>query len=364
MAVDSMKDSASADAGACTCGNCPRGARHGHREAVATFVALRERLAVGRGVPSGLAHSSGASRQWVSDELTESARTVAERGRVEGDLRQRRLAGVLAAPLLGEDNRFSTSRAVAALWVVLAALAVLVTAVCRLVSDEGPAGGAGGLVRGAALASVVALTSLAAVVARQIVAVRVRSQRLQKLRGTRPRWADLLCDDTGRGSFADVQYVLVTLAVAVFAVVQLVQDPQRLPRLPWILAVLVAASALTYLAAKTTESGRPVVLSVVRVREAGGLDGPVRTGDDIEIRGCGFVPPGAHTPDLLGRVVVRIGAVHVHVPLVPVPGGFANPTDTLVTVPVPAEVEPGRVEVQVVTASGAVTNPFPVDIVD
>ena len=76
------------------------------------------------------------------------------------------------------------------------------------------------------------------------------------------------------------------------------------------------------------------------------------------------MPPGAQTPDLLGRVVVRIGAVNVHVPLVPVPGGFTNPSDTLLTVPVPAEVEPGRVDVQVVTASGAVTNRFPVDVVD
>ena len=364
MAVDSVKDSASAGAGGCTCGNCPRGARHGHRQAVAAFVALRDGLATGHGVPSGLAHSSGASRQWVSDELTESARTMAERGRADGDLRLRRPIGALAAPVVGEDNRLSTSRAVAAVWVLLAVLGVLVTSV-GLVVRPGERGAApGGLGHGAAFAAVLALTSLVAVAVRQVVAVRVRAQRLQKLRAARPRWADLLCDDAGRGSFADVQYVLVTLAVAVFAVVRLVQDPYRLPRLPWALGVLAAVSALTYLAAKFTESGRPVVLSVVRVREAGGLDGPVRTGDDIEIRGCGFVPPGAQTPDLLGRVVVRIGAVNVHVPLVPVPGGFTNPSDTLLTVPVPAEVEPGRVDVQVVTASGAVTNRFPVDVVD
>ena len=70
--------------GACLCGRCPHGARAGHRQAVAAFVALREEFAAGRGVPAGLAHSAGAARQWVSDELTLSARTLAERAAAEG----------------------------------------------------------------------------------------------------------------------------------------------------------------------------------------------------------------------------------------------------------------------------------------
>ncbi|MYV62620.1 hypothetical protein GTW37_28265, partial [Streptomyces sp. SID4931] len=62
--------------------------------------------------------------------------------------------------------------------------------------------------------------------------------------------------------------------------------------------------------------------------------------------------------------VVRIGTVHVHVPLVPVAGGFANPTDTVLTVPVPVEVEPGTVDVQVVTAAGVETDRIPIDVTD
>jgi len=123
-------------------------------------------------------------------------------------------------------------------------------------------------------------------------------------------------------------------------------------------------SAVTYLAGKYAEGGRPVILSVVRSREAGDLDAPIRTGDDIEIRGSGFVPPGAEEPDRLARTTVRIGAVHVHVPLVPVTGGFANPADTVLTVPVPVDVEPGRVEVQVITAVGAETNRYLIDVLD
>jgi hypothetical protein len=63
-------------------------------------------------------------------------------------------------------------------------------------------------------------------------------------------------------------------------------------------------------------------------------------------------------------MVVRIGAVHVHVPLVPVPGGFSNPTDAVLTVPVPVDVEPGRVEVQVVTAAGVETNRCQIEVTD
>ncbi|WP_345982979.1 hypothetical protein [Streptomyces sp. DSS69] len=409
--------------GGCTCGDCPHGAREGHRRAVAAFLAKRDELAAGNGLPAGVAQSASASRQWVSDELTESARTVADRGRAAGDVwlhhvwrgtlfvvwgaviallvgasltaigpgwttartaalaaavvtaslltvaaRFHRARGGLLAPLIGEDNRLSTSRAVAAAWVLLAVFAVLVLAL-RLAGASDPDDRDAlleglDLVRSAGMVAVLALVCAVAVVVRRVVTVRVLGQRLQKLRADRPRAADLLTDDSGRGSFTDVQYVLVSAVAVLFAAVRLARRPEQLPDLPWGLALLVAVSAATYFAGKYAEGGRPVVLSVVRTREAGDLDAPIRTGDDIEIRGAGFVPPGAGSPDRLARLVVRIGTVHVHVPLIPVAGGFANPTDTVLTVPVPVEVEPGTVDVQVVTAAGVETNRCPIDVTD
>ncbi|MFD8726443.1 hypothetical protein [Streptomyces sp. NPDC059611] len=409
--------------GGCTCGDCPHGAREGHRRAVAAFLAKRDELAAGNGLPAGVAQSASASRQWVSDELTESARTVADRGRAAGDVwlhhvwrgtlfvvwgaviallvgasltaigpgwttartaalaaavvtaslltvaaRFHRARGGLLAPLIGEDNRLSTSRAVAAAWVLLAVFAVLVLAL-QLAGASDPDDRDAlleglDLVRSAGMVAVLALVCAVAVVVRRVVTVRVLGQRLQKLRADRPRAADLLTDDSGRGSFTDVQYVLVSTVAVLFAAVRLARRPEQLPDLPWGLALLVAVSAATYFAGKYAEGGRPVVLSVVRTREAGDLDAPIRTGDDIEIRGAGFVPPGAGSPDRLARLVVRIGTVHVHVPLIPVAGGFANPTDTVLTVPVPVEVEPGTVDVQVVTAAGVETNRCPIDVTD
>lgn len=421
MALDEARQGT--HGGGCTCGDCPHGARQGHRHAVAAFLAKRDGFAAGQGLPAGVAQSASATRQWVSDELTQSARTVADRGREAGDawlyrVWQRtlvtvwgavavlaiaeaataigagwthaRTAGLIAgvvtaglltaaahvhrarggllAPLIGEDNRLSTSRTVAASWVLLAVFSVLVLAL-QLAAASGHARRDAlieglDLARGAGVVSVLALVCAIAVVVRRVVSVRVLSGRLQKLRADRPRAADLLTDDSGRGAFTDVSYVLVSTVAVVFAAVRLARRPEQLPDLPWGLALLVAVSAAAYFAGKYAEGGRPVVLSVVRAREAGDLDAPIRTGDDIEIRGAGFVPPGAGAPDRLARMVVRIGPVHVHVPMVPVTGGFANPTDTVLTVPVPVEVEPGVVEVQVVTASGAESNRVAIDVTD
>ncbi|WP_328905379.1 hypothetical protein OG230_21780 [Streptomyces sp. NBC_00234] len=422
MALDEARKS-STHGGGCTCGDCPHGAREGHRRAVAAFLAKRDELAAGNGLPAGVAQSASASRQWVSDELTESARTVADRGREAGDAwlhqvwrstlfvvwgavaalvvgetvtaigagwstartaglvaglvtaglltgaaRFHRARGGLLAPLIGEDNRLSTSRTVAASWVLLAVFSVLVLAL-QLAGASGHADRDElieglDLVRSAGVLTVLALVCAVAVLVRRVVTVRVLAQRLQKLRAERPRAADLLTDDSGRGSFTDVQYVLVSAVAVLFAAVRLARRPEQLPDLPWGLALLVVVSAATYFAGKYAEGGRPVILSVVRTREAGDLDAPIRTGDDIEIRGAGFVPPGAGGPDRLARMVVRIGRVHVHVPLIPVTGGFANPTDTVLTVPVPVEVEPGVVDVQVVTAAGVETNRVVIEVTD
>ncbi|MFI9545408.1 hypothetical protein ACIHAR_16025 [Streptomyces sp. NPDC052016] len=409
--------------GGCTCGDCPHGAREGHRRAVAAFLLKRDEFAAGQGLPAAVAHSASASRQWVSEELTQSAELVAERGRAEGEAWLTRLwvrtaatvwaavvllllvqsltaigagwttartAGLLAAlvvacaltaaswfhrarggalaPVIGEDNRLSTSRAVAASWVLLVAYAVLVL-VGRLAAASGPAERDAlisglDLARGAGMVTVLAVVCAIAVLVRRVVGLRVLAQRLQKVRAHRPRAADLLTDDAGRGTFADIQYVLISAVALAFAAVRLARRPDQLPDLPWGLAVVVLVSAATYLAGKYAEGGRPVILSVVRSREAGDLDAPIRTGDDIEIRGAGFVPPGAQSADRLSRMAVRIGTVHVHVPLVPVTGGFSNPTDAVLTVPVPAEVEPGRVEVQVVTAAGVETNRYAIDVTE
>jgi hypothetical protein len=279
-----------------------------------------------------------------------------------------RARGGALAPVIGEDNRISTSRTVAACWVLFVGYAVLLLSF-RLAAASGPAERDAlidglALARGAGTVTVLAVVCAVAVLVRRVVGLRIHAQRLQKVPAHRPRAADLLTDDSGRGAFTDIQYVAISAVALLFAAVRLARRPGQLPDLPWGLGVIVLISAATYLAGKYAEGGRPVIHSVVRAREPGDLDGPVRTGDDIEIRGTGFVPPGAQSADRLSRTVVRIGAVDVHVPLIPVTGGFCNPTDTALTVPVPADVEPGQVDVQVITAAGAATNRYPLQVTE
>ncbi|BBC94137.1 hypothetical protein SRO_2961 [Streptomyces rochei] len=426
MAVQEAREGADAEGaheGGCGCGDCPHGAREGHRRAVAAFLRRRDEFAAGQGLPAAVAYSPSASRQWVSEELTQRAEAVAERGRAEGEMWLTRLwlrtlctvwgavfalllgealtaigagwttartaallaavvvAGALTtacwfhrarggalAPVIGEDHRMSTSRAVAVCWVLFIGYAVLLLA-ARLAAASDHAERDAlisglDLARGAGVVTVLAVVCGIAVLVRRVVGLRILAQRLQKVPAHRPRAADLLTDDSGRGAFTDIQYVAVSAVALAFAAVRLSRRPDQLPDLPWGLAVVVLISAATYLAGKYAEGGRAVILSVVRAREPGDLDGPIRTGDDIEIRGTGFVPPGARTAERLSRMVVRIGAVDVHVPLVPVTGGFRNPTDTVLTVPVPADVEPGSVDVQVVTAAGVPTNRYTVQITE
>ncbi|MFF1507675.1 hypothetical protein [Streptomyces sp. NPDC058326] len=398
---------------ATACAGCAHCGGAGHRRAVAAFLARRDELAAGHGVPAAVAHSPVAARQWVSDELAQSARAVAVRDREAGaawlDRVRRGTLGVvwgavlalllgqaltavgagwtgartaglctalvlavllsaaahvhrsrggLLAPLIGEDNRLSTTRAVAAAWLLLLGYTLL------FLAFRSPGATAFGLARGAGLLTALALVSALTVAARIVVTVGIAARRLQKVRADRPRPSDLLCDDNGRADLADVQYLLVSGSVLVLAAAGLARHPSGLPEVPWTLVLLLGGSAAWHLAAKCAEGVRPAIHSVVRSREAGDLDAPIRTGDDIEIRGYGFVPPGARAPDPLTRLVVRIGPVHAHVPLVPVPGGFANPTDTSLTVPLPADVEPGRVEVSVVTAAGLESNRVTIDVVD
>ncbi|MDK1472799.1 hypothetical protein QNO07_05035 [Streptomyces sp. 549] len=402
----------------CDCAHCPHSAVHRYREALAGFLRRRDELVGGGGVPAALAHSPAAARQWVSDELTLAAVSVADRARdVESarPARQRqravavvwaavvlllaaqavtaartgwtdtRTAALLAAvatasvftlavyrqraadgvpaPLLGDDNRLSTSRAVATGWVLLTAFAVLMAALRLAVSG---ADGAAGLApeRGAALLAVLALTCAVAVAGPWLTASRVRSGRSQKVPAERPRAVDLVTDDAGRGSFPAAQYLLCAAVSLGYATASLVREPDRLPDLPWGLVLLTTVSAAVHLTGRLADAGPPVVLSVVRARAAGDLDASIRPGDDIEIRGAGFVPPGAQPPHLLARTIVRIGPVHAHVPLIPVRGGFVNPADTALRVPVPAEVEPGTLEVQVVTAAGAESNRYTIEVTD
>ncbi|UGQ14557.1 hypothetical protein LO772_13785 [Yinghuangia sp. ASG 101] len=396
--------------------------REEYRRAQEGFAEARRALARREGVPAVVAPSELATRQWIDDELRGKSRELATRRRAHGRAALRLLgtrtlallwtavvvllvvqsltaigagwtitrtaalvaavvtaAGLSAvayatregaglyAPARGLDGRLSTSKAVAALWAVTLTYTFVFFAVRLAAASDGDDRSdlldSLGSVSADQLA-LVAAPLFAAVLVRRVVGDKVNRRVLQKPHSDRARLFDLVTDDAGRSSLVDAQYVLVNLVATGFVVVGLARDPEALPDIPATLVALAMVSVVVYLVAKLVENNRPVILSVVRVHVPGNLDTAVRQGDDIEIRGTNLVGAGAKDPDQLARVVVMFGAVHVYAPLVPTDSGFANPCDAVIVVPIPVDVEPGRVELCVVSAAGIESNRYEIEIAD
>lgn len=402
--------------------DCHCSVRQEYERELARFVARCQEFARGEGVPAVLAHSQSGARQWVSDELSSRAADLALASRRENTAwlafvgRQAvrgawlLLAAVLvldlatlplsagwtlprtAAPvaflafallftmfsvvhydiggmlcfLLAVDGRLSLPRTLGGLWT-----AALFTAFAYFGVEDLAASTAAQRAQVAAAVAhprweylaLLAAPPLVAVVTGAVTAARMRRRATPYLPGQRSQLRDLLAQENGLGSLAAAVWLPANLTAVLFLVVGLAKNPYTMPEVPATVVWPALGGAALYAAAKLTQLRRPVLVSVVKVRTPGEPDGPVRQGDRIEIRGLGFVPPAAAAPDQLARLVVKLGPVHLHVPLVPdSSGGFANPTDTTVTVPIPYEVEPGPWTVRVVTAAGIETDDYPVDL--
>lgn len=386
------------------------------------FAECCRELAHGEGVPAALVHSESGARQWVSDELTRRAGRLATYSRKENsawlslvgrqalygawwllvgvlviDLATLALSGGWTLPrtatplaflafaalfsllsavhyelggvlcyLVGVDGRLSLPRAMGVLWA-----ATFFTAFVYFgIEDVASGSPAQRQTVAAAIRHpqwvylvLLAVPVLVSLVTGAVGGARMRRRSTPYLPGQRSQLRDLLVDESGLGSLAAAVWLPSNLAAVLFLVVGLAKNPYSLPDLPTAVVWLCVCGGVLFAAVKLAEVRKPVLVSVVRVRAPGESDGPIRQGDEIEIRGLGFVPPAASAPDQLARIVVKLGPFHIHVPLVPdMDGGFVNPTDTSVTVPIPYEVEPGPWTVRVVTASGIETGDYPLDI--
>ena len=398
------------------------GVRQEYERELAEFAERCREYAQNEGVPAALSHSETGARQWISDELARRAQRLAVAARAEnsawlalaGRWTMRGSWGLLllvavidlvTAPLLGNWTLPHT-----AVLFAFIALALLVTGLslvhsevggllCFMVGADGRLSPAKalGLLWGAALSTALVYFAvedfaagtaaeradvnasishphwqylallvapiLVSVVTNAVAAARMRRRSVPYLPGQRSQLRDLVVDETGLGSLASAVWLPSYAAAIIFLIAGLAKNPYALPQLPATVVWISLGAGVLYAVVRLLESRQPVLVSVVRVRPPGGLDGPIRQGDEIEIRGLGFVPPAAAAPDQLARIVVKLGPIHIHVPLVPgTDDGFTNPTDTSVTVPIPYDVDPGPWTVRVVTASGLETDDYALDI--
>jgi hypothetical protein len=401
--------------------------RHGsvrqeYERELAEFAERCREYAQNEGVPAALSHSESGSRQWISDELTRRAQRLSAVARAENsawlalvgrqvmrgswvlavlvaviDLATLPLAGSWTLPrtavlfafaalallvtglslvhsevggvlcfMVGADGRLSPAKALGLLWGAALITGLVYFAVEDFAAGPGPQrvsiDGAIAHPRWEYLALLIA-PILVSILTNAVAAARMRRRAVPYLPGQRAQLRDLVIDESGVGSLASAVWLPTYLAAVLFLVAGLAKNPYALPQLPATVVWISLGAAVLHAAVRLVEARGPVLVSVVRVRPPGGLDGPIRQGDEIEIRGLGFVPPAAATPDQLARIMVKLGPVHIHVPLVPgAEGGFSNPTDTSVTVPIPFDVDPGPWTVRVVTAAGLETDDYALDI--
>jgi hypothetical protein len=396
--------------------------RQEYERELTEFAERCREYAQNEGVPAALSHSESGSRQWISDELTRRAHRLAVAARAENtawlalcgrwamrgswavaglvaviDLATLPLAGSWTLPrtavlfafaalaamvtglslvhsevggllcfMVGADGRLSPAKALGLLWGAALSTGLVYFLVEDFAADTGPQ-------RSEVDAAIthprweylalLAAPILVSVLTNAVAAARMRRRAVPYLPGQRSQLRDLVLDETGFGSLAAAVWVPSYLAAVLFLVAGLAKNPYALPQLPSTVVWISLGAAVLYAVVRLVEARQPVLVSVVRVRPPGGIDGPIRQGDEIEIRGLGFVPPAAAAPDQLSRIVVKLGPIHIHVPLVPgVEGGFSNPTDTSVTVPIPYDVDPGPWSVRVVTAAGLETEDYALDI--
>lgn len=406
-----MRQSAEKRAGTppSTC-DCER--RGNRRRAAADFASLGKQFVEQKRGRDSSARGGGPDRQWVSDALVQSARNLenaaAEGSRAETSLLRRdtgrflvrsfllfllwqvgmsfdwnvpahglngafacavaasvlvvlnhfsKGAGLLGF-LLGGDNRFSTSRAVVGVWAVCA-MASCLSVLFSVWRDPGR------MLRDESLwiahlpvficaATACATYLLIATVTRR----KIRKGRLQKVPALAPSAKDLVADDDGRIDWLDLQYLGVNTAVVLIALGSGTRTSGGVATTA-VAALAVGGAAALYIAAKCLQRNGPRIDAIVPVRDPGVPDGTIFPGDDLEIIGDGFVPPGSASPHALARLFVRIGNFYVRVRLVPGPNGIQSPTGNRLVISVPTDAVPGDAEIQVLAASGQASAPYP-----
>ncbi len=248
-------------------------------------------------------------------------------------------------PLVGLDGRTSVSRVAPALWTL--ALVVVMCRNANLVSWSGDE-----------LAETLDpnwddyLILLggpwtAAVLAKATVSWKVESGSLQKTSKDEPEVLDAIRDDNGQTSLVDAQYLLFNIVALVFFAAAYVAKGPDLPKIPGLLLALTSGAAAIYVGNKAAEQNRPTVTGLVPPS--------VRRGDELTINGQNLIPAGTTAAD---GVTVSLSGYGI---LPPVAG--KAPTDTSVTVHLPANVPAGFRDVTITTAAKVTTEPRSLEVV-
>jgi hypothetical protein len=264
--------------------------------------------------------------------------------------------GGLLSFIRGKDGRLSTSLLQVGLWTVAVSSALVYFIFLAFYSDD-PGKTFKDALGGDNLPEAYLLLLggpfAAAVIARMSIGSKVEDQEVQKVKGN-AKLLDVIADDDAQANLVDAQFLIFNLVALTWFGTALFHAPTALPAIPDLLVGLTSTSAIAYTAAKGVASNRPIVTSVTRyLEEAASGAGAIRPGDFVEIRGLNFVPDGAASEELLGRIVVKFGDRHASPRFIlDDQGRVRSPADDWMVARVPTATVPGTVLVSVVTAAG------------
>ena len=255
-------------------------------------------------------------------------------------------------PLIGADNRFSTSKTQAGLWTVLIVtgfawllgLATFAGADLATLMPEDRWNGYLILLGG---------PFAAAVLAKGIVEWKVENGTLQKTSPDQTTVSQIATDDKGRTDLVDTQYLLFNVIAMGYFVVRLPVDGV-LPEMPSSLLALTGLTAATFVANKAAQRNRPTITSVSPMT-------PARD-ELVTIFGTNFDPTGpAGRPDPTGPAP-RAGSADARWVTVTIEGYTrsidvppADYSDTQVSFRVPSSAELGERAVLVTSTAGVQT---------
>jgi hypothetical protein len=180
---------------------------------------------------------------------------------------------------IGQDNRVSTSKTVAAVWTMLVAAALFGFVYANLLNHPQALRNTGNIVGQYAVLFGGPLGS--AILAKQIVTGQVSDNASSKPGGS-PSAKDLIANDVGNTDLGDFQYVLFNAVAMFFVVSSMLHTPLNgLPHIPDVLLGLTSVSAVGYVGKKALTPTETVTASLDPNTVQGGAGSAV----NIEING-------------------------------------------------------------------------------
>ena len=252
----------------------------------------------------------------------------------------------LFGPIIGTDNRLSTSKAQIAAWTLAVGYAIAYL-LARAVWTNTDAVSSFPTDRLDEYLVLLGGPFAAAVFAKLTVAWKVDSGAIQKTEAITPSAGQLVQDDSGNVDLVDSQYLLFNLIALGYFVLKFAQSG-GLPEIPPFIYGLTGAAAASYAANKAVERNAPIITSV--------SPRTVRPGDEVRVAGVNFYA-GVENPKAEQAVVLIEGHAEEITPKLPVN------TDVL-RIDIPSTLTAGSKTLTVRTAARVISGAAIIEVVE